>query len=323
MMDVDKKCVFILPYFGKFNNYFELFLRSCGRNPMFDWLIFTDDYNRYNYPPNVKVVQTTLANIKELAEKKLEMTVSLETPYKLCDFKPAYGLIFEDMIRDYQYWGHCDCDLIFGNLRKILLPLLDEGYDKLFAAGHLTLYKNNHYNNRRFMRKYKGDLIYRNIFSSEKIGWFDEDMYDNNVHSIFLEDEARVYSQDLCMNAAISSAKYVRAYYDFSKREFVKMPYVKARYFWSNGEMFSLDLKDNIVKQEYLYMHFQMRKMRMEEKVLEADVIQILPDRFVCVKKIPDSYNEMRGYAIGFPYLYWIDEYKKKFRRRIRKTLGK
>ena len=45
-----KKCVFILPYFGKFNNYFGLFLKSCGKNTEYNWLILTDDKEKYNYP---------------------------------------------------------------------------------------------------------------------------------------------------------------------------------------------------------------------------------------------------------------------------------
>ena len=50
-----KKCIIILPYFGKFNNYFNLFLKSCEKNPDFSWLIFTDDKSKYNYPENVRV----------------------------------------------------------------------------------------------------------------------------------------------------------------------------------------------------------------------------------------------------------------------------
>lgn len=53
----DKRlCVFILPYYGKFPNYFQLFLNSCGSNPEYDWLIFTDDHTAYDYPDNVPAV---------------------------------------------------------------------------------------------------------------------------------------------------------------------------------------------------------------------------------------------------------------------------
>ena len=51
-----KKCLFFLPYFGKFPEYFELFLRSCEINNAYNWIIFTDNNEKYNYPTNVKVI---------------------------------------------------------------------------------------------------------------------------------------------------------------------------------------------------------------------------------------------------------------------------
>lgn len=39
------KCCFVIPYFGKFNNYFPLYLKSCTCNNDFNWLIITDDKN--------------------------------------------------------------------------------------------------------------------------------------------------------------------------------------------------------------------------------------------------------------------------------------
>lgn len=39
-----RKCAFVLPYYGKFGNYFQLFLNSCATNTDYDWLIFTDDH---------------------------------------------------------------------------------------------------------------------------------------------------------------------------------------------------------------------------------------------------------------------------------------
>lgn len=86
-----KKCVLILPYFGKFNNYFPLFLKSCGYNPSYDFLIFTDNTDFYNYPQNVHVVPMTLNEFRANASQKLGFEPCIPTAYKLCDFKPAYG----------------------------------------------------------------------------------------------------------------------------------------------------------------------------------------------------------------------------------------
>ena len=83
------KKILIIPYFGKFNNYFELWLKSCEYNTDFDWLIFTDDKTNYQYPENVHVHYTTFENIKDRINNLFEFEISLDSPYKLCDFKPA------------------------------------------------------------------------------------------------------------------------------------------------------------------------------------------------------------------------------------------
>ena len=144
-----KKCVFILPYFGKFKNYFPLFLKSCGSNSDFDWLLITDVQITDPIPPNVQIRRMSFEGLRKRIQSKFDFEISLPYPYKLCDFKPAYGLVFEEWIQEYEWWGYCDCDLILGNLSKFLFPLFEKEYDKLFAVGHMTLYRNTYWNNRR------------------------------------------------------------------------------------------------------------------------------------------------------------------------------
>lgn len=312
-----KKCVIILPYFGHFNNYFDIFLKSCEYNPQFDWLIFTDETKQYCYPDNVHVYPFTLHEVKKLAQSKIDQDVKLDFPYKLCDYKPTYGLLFEEYIQNYEYWGHCDCDLIFGNLKDMLTPLLDADYDKIFAAGHLTLYKNTAENNRRFFKEFKGENIYKEALTKDKIYIFDEDMGEKNIHSIFLEDNTKMYMEDLSMNVAINSARLVRDQYLPEKRCFVKMQYKPTRYYWNDGKLFGVYVENNkLVFNEYLYMHLQMRKMRVKKNVISANCIQILPDRFCAAKGLPHTLTELRKCTIGLPNLYWIDEYIKKLKRK-------
>lgn len=323
-----KKCVLILPYFGKFNNYFSLFLKSCQANSMYEWLIFTDCKDIYDYPQNVRVVYTTLAEIKNIAEIKFGFPVSMETPYKLCDYKPSYGFLFEEYIKGYEYWGYCDCDLIFGNLDKMLTPLLEKGYDKLFAAGHLTIYKNNFENNRLFMKAYQGKLFYKEAFTTDKIYVFDEDCIGDknpdrkNIHTLFLSQKKKIYANDLAMNASTTSGRLINEYYNDTSRLFVKEKYVPKRYYWDNGNLISVEWNNSnkiIIKQNFLYMHLQMRKMRMKDDILEGNCFQILPDRFISEKNIPDSKKEMKLISIKRTYFYWIDIYTKKILRKIKK----
>ena len=43
------KVVFIIPYYGTFPNYFNLFLKTCENNPGYEWFIFSEDNGKYNY----------------------------------------------------------------------------------------------------------------------------------------------------------------------------------------------------------------------------------------------------------------------------------
>ena len=312
-----KECVFILPYFGKFNNYFTIFLKSCKTNPNYDWLIFTDCEDDYNFPDNVHKILITLEDIKKIAEDKFGFSVCLKTPHKLCDYKPAYGYLFEEYIREYPYWGHCDCDLVFGNLEKLLTPLLKQGFDKLFAAGHLTIYKNTYENNRRFMKTFHNRILYRQAYTTDTIFVMDEDCAGHdNVHTIFREDGTNIYETDLSVNPSISSAKFIREYYEPTLHEFIKEDYIKARYFWIDGSIVRVEWNKTILKSEFLYLHLQMRRMRMKHN-FESNMIEILPDRFVSVDKIPGTKSEMRLWQIGIFNLYWYDVFRKKIARKL------
>lgn len=76
------------------------------------------------------------------------------------------------------------------------------------------------------MKSYKGRVLYKEAFTTDKIFVFDEDCNSHdNVHSIFREDGARIYEKDLSMNPSVFSAKFIRAFYDVSKHDFVNEMY--------------------------------------------------------------------------------------------------
>ena len=102
------KTLIILPYFGKFNDYFELWLNSCRNNPDFDWLILSDACVECAIPGNVRLVSSTLREIKEKFQKKIDVPLTLDNAYKLCDYKQFYGYLFSEYLQGYDYWGYCD-----------------------------------------------------------------------------------------------------------------------------------------------------------------------------------------------------------------------
>src|SRR5690349_17699493 len=139
--------VFIVVYMGKWPNWFDAFLLSCRNNPSVDWLIFTDCGIPKDGPSNVRFVALEMNELKDRLFRKVELDVPALSIKKLNDLKPAYGHIFDEYIGDYSYWGYCDIDIIWGNIRKFIEPALLSNYDVVTAlphiAGHFTIIKNN------------------------------------------------------------------------------------------------------------------------------------------------------------------------------------
>lgn len=284
-----KKICFIVPYFGKLPNYFQLFLQSCKYNPDYTWLIFTDDETSYNYPSNVTKISMTFEKLKDIISNKFEFQVALDTPYKLCDFKPTYGYIFEDYLNDYKFWGHCDIDTIMGNLNHFLTDDFLEKYDKIFALGHMTIYKNTYENNRVFMKEYKGRSLYQEYLTDPQNRIFDEDcLNEYNIHNIFKNHNKKVFEGDFSLNLYYNNLKFIRTYYvglnnaPKSHGHLIEK-YRKALYLWKNGNIVRFfAYKKQLKAEQFLYIHFQGRKMTIMLKSAETNTIRISPNLFTC-----------------------------------------
>lgn len=137
----------IIPYFGKWPDWMPAFLATCATNPEVDWFLFTDCGTPDALPPNVHCFPCTLDQINALASRKLGFPVRLQRPYKLCDLKPAYGLLFDDRLEPFSFWGHCDLDVLWGRIRHFLPDRHLDRYDILSSrrhalAGHFCIYRN-------------------------------------------------------------------------------------------------------------------------------------------------------------------------------------
>lgn len=164
--------VIILPFFGPLKSYAPLFFQSCARNPSVMWLLVTDQLVD-NLPSNVAVKYLSFEMLKRQVDMVLGFSTALTTPYKLCDFKPAYGEIFEEEIDGFEFWGHCDMDMIFGDIRRFLTPRILRAFDKVLIHGHFSLYRNNPAANNYFRLKAPG-LSHTDVFMSTKNRAFDE-----------------------------------------------------------------------------------------------------------------------------------------------------
>jgi hypothetical protein len=170
-----KKIVLVNCYFGNFPWYFSFFIKSCETNPTVDFIIFSDSKYEDVLPDNVKILPFTLSDFNVLASKKLGLKIAVKKAYKLCDFKPAYGLLFSEYLWEYDFWGMCDIDIILGRVREFMTAELLEEYDIIntrhdYLTGSFLLFKNNFEINSLF----KKSKDYKKVFTSDKHYCFDE-----------------------------------------------------------------------------------------------------------------------------------------------------
>lgn len=296
----------IIPYFGKFDSIFNLWIESCKLNSSIDFIIVTDIAYKYNVPTNVRFVNSSFTELRNRIQSLYDFKISLETPYRLCNFKPAYGEIFEDLIKEYDYWGFCDVDLIWGNLRKFL-PISKE-YDKIGTYGHLMMIKNTYENNRLY--RYKD--AYKIAFSNNLPLFFDE----NTFNKICDKHNFRVYD----LKIADLYPRY-RNHYIVAER---KNGIIKKNIFsWdSNNGLFAIRGSDNgYEKIEYAYVHFLKRPMI--NKVSKYNAFFIVPNMIINTDE--DYENIYKNYCGDGLFIdYWKNSFKwKNFKERFCNRLYK
>lgn len=281
------KVCFIICYFGAFPNYFHLFLKSCQHNKDFNWLIFTDNKQKYDYPNNVKVIEIDFVNLVKFIKEKLSFDVSLNAPYKLCDYRGLYGEIFGDYLRGYSHWGHCDVDVIFGDLSLFITDELLDRYDRLFTFGHMSIYKNESRVNGIYKLSYSG-ISYKRILSNSKHFGFDE---FRGMNQICKENNISWYRKNVC--ADINRNEYL--FYPMNKID------EEDKIFWhKNGHLYCQSRKNHnelADVEEYAYIHLQKRKMEIEDGLSE-ETYYIVPNKFTNNKNISANMGGQLQYKI-------------------------
>ena len=302
-------CCIILPYFGKLPSYFQMFLKSCGANKEFNWIVFTDDSTPFVYPSNVLKIKLDMCELKQMIENKLNMQIAIAIPHKLCDFKPAYGLIFEDYLNGYDFWGFCDCDLVFGKLNQFITDELLDNYDKLFCLGHFQLFRNTKENNRAFMMPVNNEYWYRDSFSSDETTVFDEPCgkgIEKNINSLFHAMGKRILEVDWSMNTLIPPANFVRVIFKGSG-VFENEHRKDAIYLWEKGELVRyFKDKTTLHRESFLYMHFQQRDMKYSFDLNDLSVVKILGNGFVPLEAdriTSENFKHIKRRVISTRYL--------------------
>lgn len=293
------KIAFILPYFGEFPNYFKLYLKSCEFNKDYDWIIITDDKSKYNFPKNVKVIYETFEQLKKRISDKFDFDIKLDRPHKLCDFKPAYGYIFEDILKGYDFWGHCDPDCIFGNLSAFITSDLLTN-DKIFTLGHMTLYRNKKEINMMFKEKINSKDRYKEVFTNNRGYAFDE-QYNESINNIFESKNIKFYKKSLCADIDPYNSNMRLTIYDLQRKKYYLEDINKQIFYWRNGCLFRKYIKNNkLVKEEFLYIHLQKRAMKIEANIENNESFVIGNNKFKALKEEITSDNFDKYYSKSY-----------------------
>ena len=136
----------ILPWYGAKPWYWPLFEASARRIGM-DVIVVAEKGFRVK-ERNFRVVEMSLDEVRRRAEKALGTGVNLTRGYKLCDLRPMYGVVFADILEDYDYWAYGDCDVIYGRkFNDFLAKVADGDWDvatvqSKWLSGPFTMLKN-------------------------------------------------------------------------------------------------------------------------------------------------------------------------------------
>ena len=278
---------FIIPYFGEFPNYFQLYLDSVKMNPEFHWTIITDNEKMYDYPNNVKIIHTSFEENKKYIQSKFDFPIELNTPHELCDMKPMYGYIYEDINKGYDFWGYCDLDVVLGRLRKFITDDVLK-YDKVFTQGHMTIMRNNKRMNTLFMQEINGEDFYKRVLSVSTNFNFDEDFNGNiNINTICRSKNIEIYEDEPIADIYTRSSDFRRVLTNRVEKR------TKNYYVWNKGKLIRRIKNDfEWISEEYMYIHLQKRKMLL--KVGDRNMpIKIIPNEFVNLEIAMDQVGQL------------------------------
>lgn len=252
--------IIVIPYFGNWPFWINVFLASCAKNQSVDFLLLGDCGRPDYLPANVKFEEVSFIDYKKRVARALGITFDPLVAYKLCDIKPMLGKIHEQDISGYDFWGFGDLDLVYGDLRAVYTEDLLSKYDLISnhatrVSGHLCLIRNT-----QFMREvYQKVPGWQEKIESQKHVAFDEKAFSKLFvkHKNFPKILRRLFN----------------VFYPLSRKSYFVENYTTPngcitwrdgsskfpkKWYWSNGSIKN-DLDDETC---YPYFHFAVWKKK-------------------------------------------------------------
>lgn len=334
------KVCFISVYLGKIPAYIKPFLSSCMWNHKFDFYLVCDSEIPYDIPPNVHVISMQYEEFKILINKKTGIELGTIRPYKLCDFKPAYGDIFSEYINGYEFWGMIDLDLILGNLNQFLKDDLLDNYDKIYTLGHMSLIRNTPELNSVYKKDTKHSRNYKKILINPLNCVFDE--YEG-ITEKFVDEGYRVYLGKDCADTQHQVGRFEvvdKFWFRLTQPRSSYIDYCTDKNYRheiftiDRGRIFKIYFENHeLRKKEYIYFHkliFEAEKEINEESrliittkgyITDEDFFSRLDESTLTYKDM-DRYNKSHLFKklMRYSYLYVrlnIRYFRKKYFPRV------
>lgn len=151
------KKVLITPFFGPLPPWMDKFKVPEG----YGWILDTD-----------------IEGFKKRVKDKLNIEYpGLPGTGKVWDYRCTLGLLYSDEIKEYDFWGHCDFDVVFGDVNKWVTDDLLSGLDVFsnhhsYVNGCFSLYRNTFMVNALFFQDFSNWR--HNLMTPEVTGWVEE-----------------------------------------------------------------------------------------------------------------------------------------------------
>lgn len=265
-----KSIIVIFPYFGQLPPQYKMWRASALSNTDIDFLFFTDC--EVEPDRNIIVHKTSFNDFRQMVQSKFDFPIILDRPYKLCEYKQAYGYILQDYIKNYDFWGFGDLDLIYGDIRKFVTEDILE-HKFLLGWGHLTLLRNDNDTVTYFMKQVEGYQNYKDAFTTKKITYFDEYGYNG------CSDKWRDCRPDDCwLERPFDNASKPKQSYHFNS---MTRGWQQVIFEHVDNKLYMLRFNNGkLEKKESLYAHFQHRGF-MKDKVTDYSHFLVTPSTII------------------------------------------
>jgi hypothetical protein len=203
----------------------------------------------HDLPLNVRTATIELKAYRTLIASRLSIDPAWDSAYKICDVRPALGVVHQHEIAPYDYWGYGDLDVIYGDIRHFYTPdvLIHDVISPHahIVAGHFVLLRNSPRMNTAFQRI----PWWKSYLSSARHESFDEQIFSR----LFLPIRGRgawrrLYTPRLGgayfeerFSTCIPPLRWIDGGTDFPRQ-----------WFWDRGHLTT----DRSGDREFLYFHF-------------------------------------------------------------------